>query len=87
MRCDHRDLNALILDYLTTEGYPSAAAKFSSEANLQLPLDMGIVKSRNTIQHDIHNGDIQTAIDAINELNPQVSTYISLAPPSSHCND
>jgi len=23
------DINALILDYLTTEGYPSAAAKFS----------------------------------------------------------
>src|SRR6478609_3251354 len=30
-----RDINALILDYLTMEGYPNAAAKFSKEANLQ----------------------------------------------------
>ncbi|KAJ8128506.1 hypothetical protein O1611_g5127 [Lasiodiplodia mahajangana] len=29
------DINALILDYLTVAGYPNAAAKFSSEANLQ----------------------------------------------------
>ncbi|KAL3960534.1 hypothetical protein ACCO45_005651 [Purpureocillium lilacinum] len=29
------DINALILDYLTMEGYPNAAAKFSKEANLQ----------------------------------------------------
>jgi len=66
------DINALILDYLTTEGYPSAAAKFSKEANLRPQQDDESVKARQQIQHSIHKGSIQDAIDALNELEPQV---------------
>jgi len=66
------DINKLILDYLTTEGYPSAAAKFSKEANLDSQQDEESVRSRQRIQHSIHLGSIQEAIDALNELEPQV---------------
>jgi len=66
------DINALILDYLTTEGYPSAAAKFSKEANLRPNQEEESVKARQQIQHSIHLGSIQDAIEALNELEPQV---------------
>jgi hypothetical protein len=66
------DINALILDYLTTEGYPSAAAKFSKEANLRPQQEEESVKARQRIQYAIHKGCIQSAIDALNELEPQV---------------
>jgi hypothetical protein len=67
------DINALILDYLTTEGYPSAAAKFSKEANLRPNQEEESVKARQRIQHSIHLGSIQDAIEALNDLEPQVS--------------
>jgi hypothetical protein len=70
------DINALILDYLTTEGYPSAAAKFSKEANLNPRHEEESVKVRQQIQHSIHMGYIQEAIEALNELEPQVSLRI-----------
>jgi hypothetical protein len=73
---DHSDLNVLILDYLTAEGYPTAAERFSKEANLNPAQQQDSVLLRNRIQHDIHLGSIQNAIEAINELNPQVSDYI-----------
>jgi hypothetical protein len=69
------DINALILDYLTTEGYPSAAAKFSKEANLRPQQEEESVRARQQIQHSIHLGSIQDAIDALNELEPQVSVF------------
>lgn len=66
------DINVLILDYLTAEGYPTAAEKFSKEANLE-PLEQHeSVILRNKIQHDIHLGSIQDAIEALNDLNPQI---------------
>jgi len=66
------DINVLILDYLTAEGYPSAADKFSKEANLKPLEQQESVIVRNQIKHDIHLGSIQNAIEAINELNPQI---------------
>lgn len=69
------DINALILDYLTTEGYSSAAAKFSKEANLRPQQEEESVVARQKIQHDIHLGSIEDAIDSLNELEPSVCTY------------
>ncbi|KJZ79417.1 hypothetical protein HIM_00886 [Hirsutella minnesotensis 3608] len=66
------DINALILDYLTMEGYPNAAAKFSKEANLQPQQDGASIRTRQEIQNFIHNGNIQSAIETLNELDPQI---------------
>ena len=73
------DINALILDYLTTEGYPSAAARFSKEANLRPQQEEESVRARRQIQHSIHSGNIQEAVDALNELEPHVSRRIFLS--------
>lgn len=75
---DYSDINALILDYLTAEGYPSAADRFSKEANLKPLEHEEFVRQRNQIKHDIHLGSIQAAIEALNELNPQVSHALFL---------
>lgn len=77
------------MDYLISEGYPSAAQKFAHEANIAPMLDVDSVEERVSIRRAIYEGDIQTAIEQINELNPQVR----LASPQTypldkrHCYD
>lgn len=67
-----RDINYVIMDYLINEGYPSAAAKFAKEANIQPSVDSDAIQQRVDIRNAIHAGDVQLAIERINELNPQV---------------
>lgn len=66
------DINALILDYLTMEGYSRAADKFSKEANLQEHQIDETVKIRQQIQRAIHTGSIQAAIEALNDFDSEV---------------
>jgi hypothetical protein len=54
------------------EGYPKAAAKFCKEANLQPQQADPSIQTRQDIQHAIHSGNIETAISALNELDPEV---------------
>ena len=61
------------MDYLITEGYPSAAEKFAAEANIQPKADLSCINERVQIRESIHRGDLQAAIDFINELSPEVS--------------
>jgi hypothetical protein len=60
------------MDYLVTNGYPAAAKRFAVEANIQPKADIASIEERVEIRSAIHSGDIQTAIERINELNPQV---------------
>lgn len=60
------------MDYLVTNGYPAAAQKFAVEANIQLTTDLQAIQERVDIRTAIHSGDIQVAVEKINELNPQV---------------
>jgi hypothetical protein len=60
------------MDYLITNGYPAAAKKFAVEANIQLRTDLEAIQERVEIRTAIHSGDIQAAVERINELNPQV---------------
>merc|ERR1712169_13000 len=66
------DVNNLIMDYLITEGYPSAAEKFAAEANIQPKADLSCIQERVQIRDSIHRGDLQAAIELINELNPEL---------------
>lgn len=66
------DINFVIMDYLVSEGYPKAAERFATEANIQLPLVEESIQSRVEIRRAIHAGDIETAITKINDLNPQI---------------
>ncbi|KAJ5179872.1 CTLH domain-containing protein [Penicillium capsulatum] len=66
------DLNHLVMDYLITNGYPAAAQKFAVEANISLQTDIDSIQERVEIRTAIHAGNIQAAIERINELNPQI---------------
>lgn len=75
-----RDINYVIMDYLIREGYPSAAQKFALEANIQPTIDLESIQERVEIRNAIYGGDIQSAIERINELNPQVCLFVDLHP-------
>jgi len=60
------------MDYLVSEGYPSAAQNFALEANVQPRVDIESIEERVVIRNAIYAGDVQTAIERINELNPQI---------------
>lgn len=60
------------MDYLISEGYPSAAQKFATEANIQPTSGVNSIQERVEIREAIYSGDIQSAIERINELNPLV---------------
>lgn len=69
-----RDINSVIMDYLISEGFPHAAQSFAREANLpQFGQDKGQIQARVEIKKAIHAGNIQSAVEMINELNPEVS--------------
>ena len=57
------------------EGFPRAAANFSKEANLQPQQENSSIRDRQGIQNYIHSGEIQSAIDALNKLDVEVSTH------------
>jgi len=80
MKVSKSDINRVIMDYLINEGYPSAAKRFAVEANIQPAVDLESIQERVEIRNAIHRGDIQSAIENINELNPQILD----ADPSLH---
>lgn len=65
------------MEYLITEGYPSAAEKFAREANIEHGPDHSMIAQRVQIRESIHRGDLQEAIELINDLDPEVSPILS----------
>ena len=63
------------MNYLISEPFPASARSFSKEANIaQEPEDDELIQTRVVIKNAIHTGNIQDAIEMINELNPEVSS-------------
>lgn len=73
----HSDLNRLVLDYLFVEGYKSTAENFARESGGYDQCDLEGVDQRTAIRYAIHRGDIDAAIEQLNDLNSEVS-YIFL---------
>lgn len=72
----YRLINTLVMDYLVSEGYPSAAQNFAMEANIQPKAEVESIQERVEIRNLIYAGNIQTSIEMINDMNPQVSFSI-----------
>ncbi|KAI9679285.1 MAG: hypothetical protein M1817_005305 [Caeruleum heppii] len=66
------DINFVIMDYLINEGYPAAAKRFAVEANIQPTEDVGSIEERVKIRNAVQRGEIQKAIEMINDFNPQI---------------
>ena len=69
----HSDLNRLVLDYLFVEGYKSTAENFARESKTYDECDLEGVDQRTAIRYAIHRGDIDAAIEQLNDLNSEVN--------------
>jgi len=73
-----RDLNRLVLDYLILEGYQTAAQSFAEEAARDLPsnaaqqVEDASIEARIQIRDAVERGDIQSAIEMCNDLDPEI---------------
>ncbi|KAK9446602.1 CTLH/CRA C-terminal to lish motif domain-containing protein [Limtongia smithiae] len=72
VRVSKSNLNALVMNYLIIEGYQSAATKFAQEANITANVALDSIEDRMKIRAAIHAGDIQDAIERINDLDPEL---------------
>lgn len=63
------------MDYLVVEGYKEAAENFAREAGMDPQADFESIQTRMTIRNAIQQGDIEDAIERVNDLNPEVSCY------------
>lgn len=66
------------MDYLVIEGFKSAAEEFGREADLSAPVDLDSIESRMNIREALQRGDVGEAIARVNDLNPEVSTNLSV---------
>lgn len=69
------------MDYLVSEGYPSAAEHFAQETNLCQPTDTTNIRERVRIRNAIHSGKLDEAISLVNEIDPEVSRILFLTTP------
>ncbi|KAF3938091.1 hypothetical protein ABW19_dt0205984 [Dactylella cylindrospora] len=65
-------MNTLVMNYLIIGGYPSAAMKFAQEANIHPQINLESIHKRNKICTSIHEGNIQSAIEMINDSEPEL---------------
>jgi hypothetical protein len=72
VRCPSNEINALVLDYLTNAGYAEAAAKFCKEANIQPLQEDEAIRLRRSVTDMVHQGNIEAAIAALNDLDPEI---------------
>eukprot|EP00123_Amoebidium_parasiticum_P011936 comp21000_c0_seq1/m.28167 comp21000_c0_seq1/g.28167 ORF comp21000_c0_seq1/g.28167 comp21000_c0_seq1/m.28167 type:complete len:237 (-) comp21000_c0_seq1:167-877(-) len=66
------DLNRLVMNYLVIEGYKDAAERFMQEAGLDAERDLGSIEDRMQIRHAVQNGEVERAIELVNDLNPEI---------------
>ncbi|GAB7362681.1 hypothetical protein MBLNU230_g2990t1 [Neophaeotheca triangularis] len=71
-KADKSEMNAIVMNYLVTEGYPTAAAKFAQETNFTAPVDTESIEERVRVRDLIHTGKIDEAIELINEIDPAI---------------
>jgi len=70
MPCDKLLMNRLVLDFLVIEGYKDAAEAFSREAGVTPDVNLDSISDRMAIRASVQAGNIQAAVDRVNELDP-----------------
>ncbi|ONL95756.1 LisH and RanBPM domains containing protein [Zea mays] len=66
------DMNRLVMNFLVTEGFVDAADKFRIESGTQPEIDLAIIADRMEVKRAVQSGNVQEAIEKINDLNPTV---------------
>jgi hypothetical protein len=63
------------MDYLVVEGYKDAAEHFARESGLVPQVALDSIEDRTTIRDAIYRGDIEEAIERVNDLDPDVRLF------------
>lgn len=58
------------------QGYVDAADIFQKESNTKPGVDLAAITDRMEIRKAVQSGDIQQAIERVNDLNPEVSSQL-----------
>lgn len=61
------------MNYLVVEGYKDAAEQFSIESGLAPMVDIASIQDRMDIRRAVQSGNVDAAIERVNDLNPDVS--------------
>lgn len=62
------------MNYLVVEGYKDAAEQFSIESGLAPMVDIASIQDRMDIRRAVQAGNVDAAIERVNDLNPDVSS-------------
>ncbi len=75
------DIHSMILNYLVLHGYNDTARKFAIEANFRADVNDYDMNARVLIKRDILSGQLEDAVEKVNDLNPEVSRSFLLSQP------
>eukprot|EP00047_Mylnosiga_fluctuans_P004934 m.237405 g.237405 ORF g.237405 m.237405 type:complete len:231 (-) comp13132_c0_seq1:178-870(-) len=64
-------LDRAILQHLISEGYKEAAEEMMAELGIHVPVDTASLDQRSQVRGALHRGDVQSAIDKVNELSSE----------------
>ena len=71
-------MNKIIQNYFVTEGYVDAARQFERESGTSDPtVDLDSIKDRMLIRRAVQKGEVEEAIDRVNDLNPEILEHDS----------
>lgn len=60
------------MNYLVIEGFKEAAVKFSSEGKIDPMVNLESIQDRMNIRNAVQEGNIENAIEQVNDLDPEV---------------
>lgn len=66
------NINQIVMNYLVLEGHKEAAEVFQRESGEEPKCDLAQVETRMKIRGVVQSGDISTAIEMVNDLNPEI---------------
>ncbi|KVH89571.1 CRA domain-containing protein [Cynara cardunculus var. scolymus] len=80
------DMNKLVMNFLVTEGYVDAAEKFRTESGTErilfissMNIDLATITDRMAVKKAVQSGNVEDAIEKVNDLNPEVLTVTNIS--------
>ncbi|XP_012449471.1 protein GID8 homolog isoform X1 [Gossypium raimondii] len=72
IRIRKEDMNKLVMNFLVTEGYAEAVAKFRMETGTEPDMDVAMIMDRMAVKKAVQCGNVEDAIEKVNDLNPEI---------------
>ena len=66
------DLNSVIMEFIVKEGFKDAAVEFQRETGIDPGLDENVMDQQIRIRKAVEAGNIQMAVEAVNQLDPEI---------------